>query len=732
MRSFLALTASAAVVATTAAVVTVSAAPADAVPASTAYALRGSELVAFDPSRPTVLTSTREITGVVTGETLVGLDVRPQDGQLYTLGVNPVADTATLYHLSEQTGYAAAIGTPSGVSWTTDGTTRSDLPDPATTGWGFDFNPAVDRIRVVTSSGNARINPNTGTAVDGDNGSATPVAGTNPDGPVNGAATQLDAAAYTNNRPDNGGVTTLYTLDSVTDTLLLQSPPNAGTQTNPLPVTLGGARLDFSHVVGLDIDATTDAATANAPVTSGVAYAALNVAGVSSLYTIDLTTGAATLLGRLGDGTPVTALALQRNLADDGQPVIGLDTAGTSLIRFRTRTPGTVSTTAISGTTTGERIAAITARPQTGQLYALGINATADTGTLYLADPQTGVLTVVGTAGSLEWSDGPATPLPIPIPTTTDLPDPATTGYGFDFNPTVDRIRISAGTFNARVNPTTGAPVDGDNGETTAVDGTNPDGSPETALTATAYTNSWGRSLPGAPADAGPTTQYVLDPAGNQLLVQNPSNAGTLTLARTVTLDGAALDFAVGAGFDISGTIGVTTTGTDATGRAVAVLTVGGTAGLYGIDLTSGAANFVGAVPTTLRSIAVGEAQAGAVTPPTPTKVPATLKGTQRPAQQKRTVTTKRTLVCPEAFANTTCTTSVVVRASGGRVLGRTTYRIDRGTQRLLKTTLTQAGVKRLRQLKRDAATVEIRYPGGAQAAPRTVRLRVTLVASKL
>ena len=47
---------------------------------------------------------------------------------------------------------------------------RSTLPDPATVGWGFDFNPAADRIRVVAGSLNFRVNPNTGAAVDGDNG----------------------------------------------------------------------------------------------------------------------------------------------------------------------------------------------------------------------------------------------------------------------------------------------------------------------------------------------------------------------------------------------------------------------------------------------------------------------------------------------------------------------------------------------------------------------------------
>src|SRR4051794_23511524 len=94
---------------------------AHATPAMTAYALAGSNLLSFDTAAPSTV-QTRAITGVAVGETLVGLDVRPQNGQLYALGVNGTANTATLYDVHEQTGSAVAVGAAPGlVAFTTNG-----------------------------------------------------------------------------------------------------------------------------------------------------------------------------------------------------------------------------------------------------------------------------------------------------------------------------------------------------------------------------------------------------------------------------------------------------------------------------------------------------------------------------------------------------------------------------------------------------------------------------------
>ena len=99
-----------------------------------AYALSGTNLLAFDTASPTSTTTTA-ITGINAGETLVAIDVRPQNGVLYGLGVNATSNTATLY-IFARNGVASAVGTAGSIALTTDGTTVVDLPDPATVGYG--------------------------------------------------------------------------------------------------------------------------------------------------------------------------------------------------------------------------------------------------------------------------------------------------------------------------------------------------------------------------------------------------------------------------------------------------------------------------------------------------------------------------------------------------------------------------------------------------------------------
>ena len=558
---------------------------------SRAYALSGSNLVSFDPSNPTV-GNTIGITGLTIGDTLVGIDFRPQNGLLYGLGVNTTSNTATLYAVSTQTGVAAAVGVP----FTLVDSGGGAVIFPAGN-YGFDFNPTVDRIRVTTNSGlNFRINPNTGAAVDGD----AIAAGTNPDGSINGAATGASGNAYTNNQP-NVTATTLYTLDSSTDQLLIQNPPNAGTQTNPITVTLNGNPLDFSSSNGFDILAGVNVTTSNSQA-SGSGLALLTVGGTTGLYGVDLTTGAATRIGDFLDGaTPVSGLAIQKDLG--GIPAIGLSADGTQLFRLNTATPGTFTSVAVSGVAVGEQLVAVDFRPQTGQLYAFGVNSTTNTGTLYRLDPQptagTNVATAIGTVGQIVIVDGAGNQIDLPAG-----------GYGMDFNPTVDRIRITTNSgLNFRINPNNGAAVDGNAG----VDGTQPDGAinglpaGSTGASANAYTNSFGQSLTG-----GVTTLYTLDAVSNSLFIQNPPNAGTQTGQVTVTLGGSALDFTSVNGFDIPAGVRVTSSNSAAAGVGFAGLTVGGVNSLYSINLVSGEATNLGAIGAgTLAGLTLADSPVG-------------------------------------------------------------------------------------------------------------------------
>ncbi len=278
-------------------------APASA--AVVALSANGSSLVRFSVATPG-MTTTVAITGVDAGETLVGLDFRPATGQLFAFGVNPIDNDGTVYRLDPQLGTATIIGTAGGVSFVDAAGNPVDLPDPAVAGYGVDFNPAADRIRVTTSTGlNFRLNQLTGVGADGNAG----VAGTNPDGGINGAVTGASGAAYTNS-VGNTSVTTLYVIDSATGRLTLQVPPNDGTQISPLAIQAGSTPLTFTNVNGFDIPSDVRVTASNTAVTSGSGFAALKVGGLTRLYRINLVTGAATDLGQIGTGADLRGLTL--------------------------------------------------------------------------------------------------------------------------------------------------------------------------------------------------------------------------------------------------------------------------------------------------------------------------------------------------------------------------------------------------------------------------------------
>jgi hypothetical protein len=594
---------------------------AQARPSTVAYALNGGALRTFDPAQPSTATF-QVITGLNAGEALVGIDVRPVNGMVYGLGVDAAANTGTLYVISPNA-YASPVGPIGAVAFTTDGVTPIDLPAGD---YGFDVNPAVDRIRVTTSTGlNFRINPNSGVPLDGNNGGGT-VTGTNPDGTINGTATGVGGSAYTNAGGVPATATTLYSLDAAGDALSIQNPANAGTQVSSLPLTRDGAPLNATAVPGFDIDPDVTVPASGAPAT-GDGYAILTVGGSSHLYRIALATGAATDLGPVGDGSGLfQGLALQHDLGNGGRPAVGLPVGGTTLRRFVTSAPATGTETPISGLQPGEILVGIAWRPATGQLLGLGADTTANAGTLYVIDPSTApeaTATAIGAPGQVRWVGQDGT-------TAVDLP-PAQAGWGIDVDPTTDRVRVVAGGgLNARVNPVTGAPVDGNLGQASPPAGTQPDAphnGAATSVTASSYTNAFAQA-PGT----GPTTQYALDPVGNQLLIQNPSNAGTLVAGRPLFSGcGEKPDFDAVAALDLPGSVTVQSAGAEAItpNAAYAALTVNGTSALYSIWLSSGYLNTRGTLPGPLAGLAVGEATGfepiavpGCVPPPRPPAPP--------------------------------------------------------------------------------------------------------------
>ncbi len=553
--------------------------------------LSGNSLAAFSAAMPGSIEGGIPVSGLVAGDTLVSIDRRPQNGFLYALGFNASAGTVQLYVVSSNTGVASPIGAVSNFV-AADGITQVPIGSGAGTTFGLDFNPTVDRARIVNSAGqNFRMNPNNGALVDGN----AMAAGTQMDGNVNGPTTSVQETAYTNSAP-SVTVTTQYTMDSTTDALCIQNPPNNGTQTQCLALS---SLIDA--VVGFDIPPTVTVAASNAPVTTGSGFAAVQLSGQTGtvLANLDLTNGAL--------GTPaaipaagIVGIAVQQPTSTS---MVALSADGLSLIRFLSASPGTAVTVAITGITAGETLVGVDYRPQTGQLYSFGVNDGANTGTVYVLDPQTGAASAVGTAGSVSFVDGSGVAVDFP---------PAASGYGFDFNPTVDRIRIVTDSgLNFRLNPVNGAAVDGNLNNTTAPPaGTNTDGpinalpSGATGVSGAAYTNSFGQALMG-----GVTTQYVMDASTNQIFIQNPPNAGTLTAPVTITSGGGTLDFTAVSGFDIPSNVRVSSSNSAAPAgsTAFAALNVGGASRLYSIDLVTGAATDLGALVANVSGLAAGQ-----------------------------------------------------------------------------------------------------------------------------
>lgn len=231
----------------------------------------GNRLLAFNPDKPAEAVGI-DVTGLASGETLKGIDFRPANGAMYAL-----SSASKLYTIDLATGAATFVG----------------AADPALTGtaYGIDFNPTVDRLRVVSDvDENLRLVPTTGAiaATDVALAYATPDANasSNPN---------ITAVAYDNNFV-GATTTTLYGIDTTLDTLVRQGDLN-GTPTSPNAGTLftiGALGADFATEAGFDLF--TDSSLTN------TAYA---VSG-STLYGINLTTGAATNLGTVSM-TPATS-----------------------------------------------------------------------------------------------------------------------------------------------------------------------------------------------------------------------------------------------------------------------------------------------------------------------------------------------------------------------------------------------------------------------------------------
>jgi hypothetical protein len=227
-------------------------------------------LLSFDSATPGTTTSVA-ITGLQSGENILGIDLRPATGQLYALG-----STSRLYTINPATGVATQVGS------------GTFTPALSGTAFGFDFNPTVDRIRVVSDTDqNLRLNPDTGAVVAVDTNLAYATGD-----PNQGLNPNVVALAYTSNFA-GATSTTLFGIDSNLDIgLLLGSPggtpisPNSGQLISALPIGVNTA-----DAVGFDFSGVT-----------GVGYASLTpvTGAASSFYTVGASS--VVLVGQIGTG----------------------------------------------------------------------------------------------------------------------------------------------------------------------------------------------------------------------------------------------------------------------------------------------------------------------------------------------------------------------------------------------------------------------------------------------
>ena len=250
-------------------------ASASSLQAATIYGLTASNgLISFDSATPGTINSL----GTVSQPGIVDIDFFPVNGQLYG-----ITGTGNTYSINTASAFATFLFAPL--------TALANITD-------LDFNPVADRMRLFGDTDqNYRMVPNATTAP-----SAAGVAGTViVDGTFSNASFQLVSSAYTNNF-DGASSTTLYSIDTTTDSLIIHSVSSAF---NTVTAVGGGLGITVGLNVGFDVD----------PL--GAAY----LSNDNAFYTVDLVTGLATSAGTVG-GSGLVSIAAA--VPEPGTALLGL------------------------------------------------------------------------------------------------------------------------------------------------------------------------------------------------------------------------------------------------------------------------------------------------------------------------------------------------------------------------------------------------------------------------
>jgi hypothetical protein len=226
------------------------------------------------------------------------------------------------------------------------------------------------------------------------------------------------------------------------------------------------------------------------------------------------------VLALLALAMPLTALAdggkrgNDRDKSRDGRMFYATNTAG-KLLRFNSDNPSKLRSKQITGLPMGVSIKGIDFRPASGDLYALGSDRV-----VYRLNPNTAIA--------------------VPEGKSFDQMPSILSGNsnGFDFNPTVDKIRVTSDAAdNLRLNPDDGTLLMVDTKLTPA----------GVQVVGSAYTNSSFTAFATRPA-VTELYAYDIGASPDRLWIQRPANAGTLIMPLST-----GLDLGSNVGFDIAG-----------------------------------------------------------------------------------------------------------------------------------------------------------------------------------
>lgn len=241
-------------------------------------------LISFSARSPSSLTSTLNVTGLTTGDELLSIDYRPANGKLYGLVRNGTDGKVVVIDPANGSVSSSKTITQSSANFVFS-TVKS---------FNIDFNPAVDKLRVVSAGGGSAgdsyvVDVDTGVITPNANALVSAMGSTND-------ATNIQQLAYTNSfastiRPTTS--TALFDIDATNNKLVLQNTTTSALTDVGL---LGGGLLSYG---GFDVAGGDNGARLLAARTSG--------SGPFTLFDVSLSTGAAAAVGSTANSTALSS-----------------------------------------------------------------------------------------------------------------------------------------------------------------------------------------------------------------------------------------------------------------------------------------------------------------------------------------------------------------------------------------------------------------------------------------